>query len=456
MDTALYKVLQSREERALRREKLAKKLQASLSMTLNIPGYPKSNEITEGVFSIILNDLKIFLKANRIQIVEKTIINFTDEAGQMFLVALDEESSKLIKIKEKTEKFEESHKLGRIIDVDIFDENGKPISSGKSKKCIICENSSAINCMRGQKHNYKELRTHIFKLLKEYQNTYELELLENTLTEFANRAILYEISLSPKPGLVNYYNSGAHEDMNFYTFLNSASSLAPYWRKFVKAGNNFTGKPDEVLPIVRQIGLRAELAMFRSTTNVNTHKGIIFLMGLSVFSVAWSIKQNKAIEESDFIDKIKQICFNLVDNELITKKIITTHGENCFKKYGYQGAGVRHEVQKGMPIVFDYALPFCEEKLKNLSLLNRGELNEILHKTLLLIISHLNDSNVLYRKGKQKAAELKKMAKLASTGDIKYDDLNEFCLRENISPGGSADMLAITLFFFFVKTNLNL
>lgn len=454
MNTVLYKVLQSREERALRRDKLANKTHSSLSLTLNIPGYPKSNETVEGVFSIILNDLEIFLKANRIQIVEKTMVNFTDEAGHMFLVALDKNSNDLIKIKEKAEKFEESHKLGRIIDVDIFDEYGKPISSGKSKKCIICENSSAVNCMREQKHDYKELRAHIFKLLKEYKNKSELESLENTLTEFANRAILYEISLSPKPGLVNYYNSGAHEDMNFYSFLNSASALAPFWRKFVKAGSNFAGNPDEVLPIIRQIGLQAESIMFKSTSNVNTHKGIIFLMGLSVFAVAWSIKQNKAIAERDFIDKIKQICLNLIENELLTKEIITTHGENCFKKYGYQGAGARHEVQKGMPIVFDYALPYCEEKLKNLSLLNREKLDEILHKTLLLIISHLNDSNVLYRKGKEKAAELKKMAELAFTDDIKYNDLNEFCLKENISPGGSADMLAITLFFFFVKTNL--
>jgi len=107
-----------------------------------------------------------------------------------------------------------------------------------------------------------------------------------------------------------------------------------------------------------------------------------------------------------------------------------------------------------MPVVFDYALPYCEKKLKNLSLLNREKFDEILHKTLLIIISHLDDSNVLYRKGKEKSAELKKMAKLAFTEDIKYDYLNEFCLKENISPGGSADMLAITLFFFFVKTNL--
>jgi len=134
------------------------------------------------------------------------------------------------------------------------------------------------------KIDYNELRKHIFKLLEEFQNTSELELLENTLTEFANRSLLYEISLSPKPGLVNYYNSGAHEDMNFYTFLNSASALAPYWRKFVEAGSNFEGKPHEVLPIIRQIGLQAETAMFKSTLNVNTHKGIIFLMGLSVFS----------------------------------------------------------------------------------------------------------------------------------------------------------------------------
>jgi len=44
----------------------------------------------------------------------------------------------------------------------------------------------------------------------------------------AEKALLYEVALTPKPGLVDRNNSGAHSDMDFFTFLDSIVSLSPY------------------------------------------------------------------------------------------------------------------------------------------------------------------------------------------------------------------------------------
>lgn len=170
MNPELNKVLQAREQRADKRNYFAKQGLASLSLSLNIPGYPKSNDITKYAFSIILNDLDVFLTSNRIFVLENTSQNFTDEAGQLYLVALKNKNTHLKYLKEITEEFEETHPLGRISDVDIFDENGKPVSSGKKKKCVICNNKAAVDCMRDKTHEYSQLRSFIFNMIGDFKS----------------------------------------------------------------------------------------------------------------------------------------------------------------------------------------------------------------------------------------------------------------------------------------------
>lgn len=276
------------------------------------------------------------------------------------------------------------------------------------------------------------------------------------LSDFATKSLLYEIQLSPKPGLVNFHNSGSHKDMNFYTFLNSISAISPFWEEFVVAGFNFHLDLSKALPVVRQIGLKTENAMFTASQNVNTQKGLVFLLGLSIFAIAYLHKKNDDFQEEDFIKTLQQICKDLVEKELLNNQSETnTHGEKTFAKFGLQGAGVRFEAQNGFPLVFEIALPFLENNLKDISFLNREKADDVLLNTLLKIMSQLNDSNVLYRKGEEKATKLKELSKLAFQNKEYYKSLNDFCLKENISPGGSADMLALSLFFFFVKQELN-
>lgn len=449
-------MLQAREQRAEKRNYFAKQGLASLSLSLNIPGYPKSNDITKYAFSVILNDLDVFLKSNRIFVLENTSENFTDEAGQLYLVALKNDNTELAYLKEFTEDFETSHPLGRISDVDIFDENGKPISSRKKKKCVICNNKAAVDCMRDKTHEYSQLRSFIFNMIDDFRNEKRISHLANKLSEFATKGLLYEISLSPKPGLVSFQNSGSHKDMNFYTFLNSISAISPFWYKFAKAGFYFDSDLSKALPLIRQIGLKTENAMFAASQNVNTQKGLVFLLGLSIFTVAYLHKRNNDFKEVDFIKTLQEICKDLVEKELLNNQSKTnTHGEKTFAKYGLQGAGVRFEAQNGFPLVFKIALPYLENNLKDLSFLNRDKADDVLRNTLLKIMSQLNDSNVLYRKGAEKATRLKELSKLAFENKDNYNSLNDFCLKENLSPGGSADMLALSLFFFFVKQELN-
>lgn len=456
MSTELHKVLQAREDRAEKRQALVKQGLASLSLSLNIPGYPKSTAVTEQAFSAILSDLKLCLKANRIVVSEDKAETFTDEAGQLYLIPLEPQSLSLREIKDCTEQFEIHHGLGRIIDVDVFNAEALPVSSGKKKACVICGHKAAVQCMRDQTHEYDELRAFIFKMMDDYQSKQRLDFLTHKLSEIASQSLLYEVSLTPKPGLVDFNNSGSHQDMNYYSFLNSISALSPYWQAFAEAGYQFASDLCHVLPEVRQIGLKMERAMFEASQNVNTQKGLIFLLGLSIFTIAYLDQQKQDFVEADFIQTLKAICNNIVEKELVKEQMtpagkMSTHGETTFEKYGMQGAGVRYEAQNGLPIVFQQGLPFLEKHLKALSVIDREAFDDVLRSTLLKIMSQLNDSNVLYRKGPEVATQLKDLSELAFEDQKHYKNLNEFCLKEHISPGGSADILALSLFFYFVK-----
>ena len=228
----LYSVLDARENRALLRSQFVKKNLNTLSLSLNIAGYPKSNKLIASFFTEVLNELKLFLIANRIEIEHKIELNINDEAGDFFLVTLSNNSLNTTKIKCLTEKFESTHVLGRLIDIDIFNESGLPVSSGKKKLCYFCGEYAAVSCMRNKRHTYQEIRGKIFDDVANYLASSSKEILINKLTSYATKAILYEISVSPKPGLVSYENSGAHTDMNFFTFLNSSASLTPFFKEF--------------------------------------------------------------------------------------------------------------------------------------------------------------------------------------------------------------------------------
>ncbi len=110
------------------------------------------------------------------------------------------------------------------------------------------------------------------------------------------RAILYEVSVTPKPGLVDKSNSGAHNDMNFYTFLASASALSQGLYEIADlAGNWRTDSLRALFDSIRPIGINMEKAMFEATGGVNTHKGMIFNMGILVAAAAYLISKKSCV-----------------------------------------------------------------------------------------------------------------------------------------------------------------
>lgn len=416
----------------------------SLSLSLNVPGFPKSNSTTNAFFSYCLRELKFTLKARRIEINEKEAIESCDAAGDFFLVPCSTVNFSLTEIKQICEDFENYHPLGRFIDADLNDSEGNSVSSGKSKLCFFCLERPAIECRRQNAHDFEELRSFMFPKMAAYCLKQKEELIIKKLSLLAQRAILSEISLTPKPGLVDKFSCGSHADMNYQTFLDSTAAISHWFGELVREGFYFQNDDlSKALPVIRNIGLRMESAMYEATRNVNTQKGIIFLMGLSLFACGKQFSRNDRFETEEFRLIIRSICKYLVEKELGNINLSAkSHGEDTFLKYGFSGA--RGEAESGFATIFDFGLP----QLAEVADLN----NEAMIKCFLAIAANNDDTNILFRSGPEVLNTFRDLCQIAleNYNDANYSAVIDFCRNENISPGGSADLLAVTIFVWSV------
>jgi len=440
MTEPLKSILAARDERVNLKMQLSRKGWPGLSLTLNVPGFPKSNQLLKTFFAYCLRDFRYKLKAYQIDIIDNEAIEMGDAAGDFFLVPFIPGVLRLQEIKHICEDFEQNHPLGRFIDADLNDQAGNTVSSGKSKLCFFCLERPAIECRRENAHEADELRAFMFPKIAGY-NQQQLETsIVKKLSSLAQQAILYEVSLTPKPGLVDKLSNGSHTDMTYQTFIDSTAAISPWFGELIREGLAFRDKDlRKALPLIRNIGLRMEASMCEATCNINTQKGIIFLMGLSLFACGKLLSQSHRFNTDEFRRLIGTICQGLVKRELADSTgSLKSHGEKIFLKYGFGGA--RGEAENGFETVFRHGLA----QLNSVDQLNE----EALTKSFLAIASINNDTNILYRRGPQVLTTFQNLCKSAldNYNESNYAEVIDFCKNENISPGGSADLLAVTIF----------
>jgi triphosphoribosyl-dephospho-CoA synthase len=277
------------------------------------------------------------------------------------------------------------------------------------------------------------------------------------IAELAIKSMNYEISATPKPGLVDRRNSGAHTDMDFFTFMSSISVLFDTFYNAALEGVKFKSHNYyELLDKLRPIGIIGEEKMYKATNGVNTHKGLIFSMGIIAAAAGnLFIEQDKKYFSADHICKrVRDITQGITNRELfnLKKDNNLTYGEKLFLSYGT--IGIRGEVENGFRTVLDYGLPVIKAHTKE------KKLNNVLVQVLLNLMAETDDSNVLGRHGPDALIYVKKSAKEAlklggafTTQGINYIKiLDKKFIDKNISPGGSADLLAVTIMLYLLET----
>ncbi|EET87604.1 triphosphoribosyl-dephospho-CoA synthase CitG [Clostridium carboxidivorans P7] len=278
------------------------------------------------------------------------------------------------------------------------------------------------------------------------------------IASLAQRSILYEVSTTPKPGLVDRDNTGSHKDMDFFTFMASSSALYNGLYECVLEGISFNELDStKLMDRLRAPGIKCEKSMFEATKGVNTHKGIIFSLGILCAAVGNLYRKHK--KENFFIEEVcnevKDITRDLTvkDFKGINTKTNLTHGERLFKEYGFKG--IRGEVEGGFQTVQKQAIPIIRQWTKNRQL----SINDLFLQVLMSIMTESEDSNVVIRGGIESLTYTKNISKefikIGGMNQIdaikKLEVMNIKFVEKNISPGGSADLLAVSIFLGFIE-----
>lgn len=269
------------------------------------------------------------------------------------------------------------------------------------------------------------------------------------LPELLEHALMAEVSATPKPGLVDLHDSGAHKDMNFDTFAASTEAIVPYLTQMASMGYLWSDHNCEALFLsIRPVGILAEKSMFEATNHVNTHKGMIFSMGIIAAASGMYYKAHSCFCAEEILKLAGQMCNRTLEQDFrkIDRRNPKTHGELLYLRYSLKG--IRGEAQKGFPSIYHIALPVLRAaRAKGL------QDNEIYLDTLLALMAQVDDTNVLIRTNPTMLSYAKNEARhIIQLGGSSTDrgmaalkHLNDKFIKLNISPGGCADLLAVTI-----------
>ena len=264
-----------------------------------------------------------------------------------------------------------------------------------------------------------------------------------TLSTRAVLSLYKEVSLYPKPGLVSPVDTGSHQDMDYQMFLASINSLRSYFGKIATAGAMSAS-----FSTLQKLGVAAETQMMRATKGVNTHRGAIFNLGL-LCAAAGQLKHR--------CERLTPQALGAVIADRWGAEILATgdikayaqysHGQQVEAKYGVHGA--RQEAVAGFPAARDYGLPAYQAALAETGCRDAAAV-----QALFAMMACLDDTNILWRAGGDGLKYVKSVSRdFLDSGGVCVDGwkaraiaIHHEFVRKNLSPGGAADLLGVTLF----------
>ena len=436
-EASLTEVLENRENRVERQRKLLAEYRATLvCLTMNIPGPIKNNGLIASGYRLGRRQLLDVFRSCGIRVLHREEISEVTGCEGFFAVAGAPET-----VKKLTVRLEEVSAFGRLLDIDVLNPEGEKLSRPMGRKCLICGKPASL-CGPTRAHSAGELWHRTEEILKEAVAAERAR----HIGAMAAKALLYEVCITPKPGLVDRNNAGAHADMDIFTFVASTAVLQPYFADC--AGIGMEGcPPEETFEKIRLRGMLAEGDMLRETAGVNTHKGAIFTMGLACAAAG----QLEKYDAQQLLAKCAAMTEGLVERDFrhVTSASARTAGEKLYADYGI--TGIRGQAEAGFPAVMQYGLPVLEKGLA------RGlDMDRAGAAALLAILAHTDDTNLIARSHRE--SQLATAASVAALleGDPypRWEALAELdgrFIEQNLSPGGSADLLALTLFAHFLS-----
>ncbi len=521
-EITLSDILTAREERvAIQNALLAEYRAPVISFTMNMAGPVKVTALSHRAFLWGMEQLRLGFVQNRMKVLKEysRALPTGDEA--YFAIDAPAEQVKALCV-----EIEESSPAGRFYDMDVIGLDGHKLERGMERPCIVCHRPGR-ECASRRLHTVEELQWATRTNLQ----LASLLLDRHKLSVLATNALLEEVAVTPKPGLVDRAGNGAHKDMDFSSFQASAAALTPYWEACFREGMQpayppvsavgaasgrqpeagapqmchserseesvppaATGEkgtdpstplcsaqedrqwllsPAETFAALRPLGKQAERDMLAATGGANTHKGAIFTLGVLCGAIGRRWTAENGFPSVDIIlNEAAAMTRETLERELPAARWHTA-GEALYRQYGARG--IRGQVADGLPAVREISLPVFKK------LLAQGlDRNHAAAVTLLHLIAHVEDTNLLHRGGPEGAAWARaaaaellqqgsgdegtdsstplcsaqndKQETLALPADDRVPSLEEIAeldrqfIARNLSPGGCADLLAVTLF----------
>ena len=400
-------ILNGREERASLINNYLLDYKTVVSIKANIAGTDKNSYLAYlliNAFSYLINE------------VTNSKIDYRQNDDGPFLLIMTNIGDAQ-QIKNKMIEIENNHELGRLIDIDIYIQQGS-LSRSAKRNCYLC-NDLAINCIKNNKHSFNEIIEFIRNKVYKYYQRILLDILDSSIME--------ELILDPKFGLVTPLTSGSHKDMNYELMLKAKTTILPFFIEMFFT----TCEHENVNDLVEElkiIGISAETAMFSATEGINAYKGLIFNLGLVVSGVAYKTSRFNTESIFDTLKNFAKILFGEY------KYNGSSYGDIAYQKYSI--SGVKGEALNGFLHVQE-ALPLLKDLTWNSKV-----------RTLVFYITKLEDTSFLKRAGNLESyQEIKRMFQELDILDLEQvKNLTKICINNNLSFGGSADLLVVTIF----------
>lgn len=347
---------------------------------------------------------------------------------------------------------EEAFPAARLLDIDVFDGEGRKLSGESDRglrRCLICE-KEAYFCARSRAHGTEEILSKASVLIRSQL----LDFYAEELRLKALKAMLREVSASPKPGLVDRENNGSHQDMDFYLFTDSSVRLFELLERItarsLRCLREGDGLNDEAVAGLCECGRMAEQTLLRKNGGVNTQNGLFFAFSILIPSALHLFAQSMHLAWT------KNESLRLPTAEEIGKRSAALAGKVC-KRYLEEhpgGAdGARASALAGYRLLTEEAVPLLK-RLREQSLPR----DACSLRVLLYLMARAEDSNLLRRGGEEalKWVQGRALQLEREFGDLSEADeaaflaamrsFDEEMRRRNLSPGGAADLLALSWF----------
>lgn len=380
-----------------------------LGFTMNIAGPVKRSRLVDFAFWEGLEALRRRLGGSALH---QEVTDCGTGLEALLVCSLPAEELKTLSM-----ELEGRYPAGRLYDMDVIAACGQKLSRPVPRTCLVC-GGPAAPCARSRAHGLAAVQQAARTLLEDFA--------ARELAELAVQALLEEVDQTPKPGLVDRNNQGAHRDMDRDLFHRSARSLLPYFRRAVQLGL----EKMDCMDLLQQAGREAEQTMLAETGGVNTHRGAVYAFGLILAAMGSRLARGGDV----FAGAAALAASGL-------PPAADSHGQRARLRYGAPGA--RGEALAGFP--------HARQAWAALGRTGRPA------AALLTLLAEVEDTNLLHRGGPEGLALVQSRARAILSGPpADYDSgllaLDRTCMEENLSPGGSADLLALALFLRRTET----